>query len=252
MSARSAILFAALVILATTTFADANAWIEPLPEIRKLPIAVRVALLYVPYALLVGALWFYGHVGSRVQGHIGWFVALAVLSVAEIFTAYTTPALMLVVALVFLQLSPRPGSLYEAASFPAIRAFFGLSLLLAMSLKWGADIFGMELMQDLVPRVPLDAAGLILSAIAVGAFIVIARLRHRRTQLPGAAHWLSVGIVLCVAGAVASHLPVKFPYLFFVSAAMLVVSHLCLFVGAFLLLAHLLPRREADSVSFNP
>ena len=246
MSARGAILFAALVVLATTTFADANAWIEPLPEIRTLPIVVRVALLYVPYALLVGALWFYGRVGSRVEGHIAWFVVLAALTVAEIFTPYATPVLALVVALVLLRLAPRPGSLYEAASFPSIRAFLGFTLLLAMSLKWGADVFGMDLVLDLVPRLPLDAAGLIVSAIAVGAFIAIARLRHRRTQLPGAANWLSVGIVACIAGSVASHVPTKFAYAFFLSAALLVVAHLCLFVGAFLLMSHLLPHRAVD------
>ena len=252
MSARGAILFLALVVLATTTFADANAWIEPLPEIRKLPLAVRVALLYVPYALLVGALWLYGRVGSRVQGHIAWFVVLAALAVAEIFTAYTTPALMLVAALVLLQLTPRAGSLYEAASFPSIRAFLGLTLLLAMSVKWGADVFGMELVMDLVPNFPLDEMGLIVAAVAVGAFIAIARLRHRRVQLPGAAHWLTAGIIVCAAGAVASHLPSKHPYAFFASAALLIVAHLLLFIGAFLLLSHLLPRRAVDEVSFNP
>ncbi len=252
MNARGAILFAALVVLATTTFADANAWIEPLPEIRKLPIAVRVALLYVPYALLVGALWFYGKVGSRVQGHVAWFVVLAALAVAEIFTAYATPILTLVAALVLLKLTPRVGTIYDATSFPSIRAFLGLTVLLAMSLKWGADLFGMDLVMELMPNLPLDETGLIVSAVAAGAFIAIARLRQRRVQLPGAAHWLTAGIVTCVAGAIASHLPSKLPYAFFASAALLIVAHLFLFIGAFLLLSHLLPRRAVDEVSFNP
>ncbi|HUQ29324.1 MAG TPA: hypothetical protein VM051_12075 [Usitatibacter sp.] len=252
MNLRAAILFLALVVLATATFADANAWIEPLPEIRKLPIAVRVALLYVPYALLVGSLWLYAHVGSRVRGHIAWFVVMAVLAVAEIYTSFTTPVLMLVVALVLLQLTPRVGSVYDASSFPSIRAFLGLTLLLAISLKWGADIPGMDLVMDLLPRFPLDGLGLIVCAIAVGAFIAIAGLRHRRSQMPGAGLWLTVGIVTCIAGAVAAHLPGKFPYAFFLSAALLIVAHLCLFIGAFLLLSHLLPTRPEDQVAFNP
>ena len=246
MNARSAVLFLALVVLATATFADANAWIEPLPEIRKLPIAVRVALLYVPYAILVGALWFYGQVGPRVRGHIAWFVALGVLAVVEIYTSYATPLLILVAALVMLRLAPRGGTLYDAASFPSIRAFLGLTLLLAMSLKWGADLFGMELVMELVPALPLDEMGLAVAGVAVGALIAIARLRHRRLQLPGAAHWLTAGIVTCVAGAIASHLPSRFPYAFFVSAALLIAAHLFLFIGAFLLLAHLLPVRPVD------
>ena len=246
MSPRSAILFAALVVLATATFADANAWIEPLPEIRKLPIAVRVALLYVPYVILVGALWLYSRVGPRVQGHIAWFVVLAALGVAEIFTAYVTPVLMLVVALVLLRLTPRAGTIYEAGSFPSIRAFLGLTLLLAISLKWGGDIFGMDLAMELLPPVPLDGVGALVSAVAVGAFIAIGRLRHRRTQAPGAANWLTAGIVCCIAGAAASHLPAKFAFAFFLSAGLLIVAHLLLFVGAFLLLAHMLPSRAVD------
>jgi hypothetical protein len=159
---------------------------------------------------------------------------------------------MLVVALVMLQLVPRTGTLYEAASFPSIRAFVGLTVLLAISLRWGADIFGLELVEPFAPRLPRDALGLIAAAIATGAFIAFARLRHRRVQPCGASSWLTAGIVLCILGAVAAHLPANIPYGFFASAGLLIAGHLALFVGAFLLLSHLLPRRDADSVSFNP
>ena len=252
MSLRAAVLFLALVVMATATFADANAWIDPLPAIRQLPLAVRVAILYVPYAILVGVLWMYAHIGPRVQGHIAWFVVLAALAVAEIVTPYAAPALMLVVALVMLRLAPRTGTLYEASSFPSIRAFVGLSVLLAISLRWGADIFGLELVQPFAPRLPRDALGLIAAAIATAAFIAFTGLRHRRVQPCGAAAWLTGGIVLCVVGAVAAHLPANVPYGFFASAALLIAGHLALFVGAFLLLSHLLPARDSDSVAFNP
>jgi len=156
---RPAILFVAIVVMATATFSDANAWIEPLPAMRQLPIAARVALLYVPYAILVAILWFYARVQSRVQGNIAWFIALAIFAVGAILTPYVTPALMLALALVLLKLSPRPGILYEATSFPSIRAFLGFTLLAAMSIKWGADLFGMELLLENLPSVPLDAVG---------------------------------------------------------------------------------------------
>jgi len=243
---RQAILFLSLVIFATATFSDANAWIEPLPAIRQLPIAARIALLYVPYALLVAILWFFARLQSRVQGHIAWFVVLTVLAIAEIVTPYVTPALMLALALVLLQVTPRVGSLYEATSFPSIRAFLGLTLLGAMSVKWGADLFGIDLVAEHFQQVPLYALGLAADAIAVAILIVAARLRHRRVQPCGAAMWLTAGIVACIAAAGASHLPSNLPFGFFASAALMIAAHLMLFVGAFLLLSHLLPTREAD------
>jgi hypothetical protein len=243
---RPAILFVAIVVMATATFSDANAWIEPLPAMRQLPIAARVALLYVPYAILVAILWFYARVQSRVQGNIAWFIALAIFAVGTILTPYVTPALMLAIALVLLKLSPRLGFLYEATSFPSIRAFLGFTLLAAMSIKWGADLFGMELLLENLQSVPLDAVGAAVCAVAVGVLIAGAKLRYRRVQPCGAATWLTTGILTCAGGALAAHLPSKIPYGFYASAGLLIAAHLMLFVGSFLLLSHLLPYREAD------
>ncbi|HEX3059516.1 MAG TPA: hypothetical protein VHP62_09160 [Usitatibacter sp.] len=243
---RPAILFVAIVVMATATFSDANAWIEPLPAMRQLPIAARVALLYVPYAILVAILWFYARVQSRVQGNIAWFIALAIFAVGTILTPYVTPALMLAIALVLLKLSPRLGFLYEATSFPSIRAFLGFTLLAAMSIKWGADLFGMELLLENLQSVPLDAVGAAVCAVAAGVLIAGAKLRYRRVQPCGAATWLTAGILTCAGGALAAHLPSKIPYGFYASAGLLIAAHLMLFVGSFLLLSHLLPYREAD------
>ena len=242
---RPAILFVAIVVMATATFSDANAWIEPLPAMRQLPIAARVALLYVPYAILVAILWFYARVQSRVQGNIAWFIALAIFAVGTILTPYVTPALMLAIALVLLKLSPRTGFLYEATSFPSIRAFLGFTLLGAMSIKWGADLFGMELLLENLQSVPLDAVGAAVCAVAVGVLIAGAKLRYRRVQPCGAAIWVTAGILTCAGGALAAHLPSKIPYGFYASAGLLIAAHLMLFVGSFLLLSHLLPLREA-------
>jgi len=241
---RPAILFVAIVVMATATFSDANAWIEPLPAMRQLPIAARVALLYVPYAILVAILWFYARVQSRVQGNIAWFIALAIFAVGAILTPYVTPALMLAIALVLLKLSPRLGFLYEATSFPSIRAFLGFTLLAAMSIKWGADLFGMELLLENLQSVPLDAVGAAVCAVAVGVLIAGAKLRYRRVQPCGAATWLTAGILTCAGGALAAHLPSKIPYGFYASAGLLIAAHLMLFVGSFLLLSHLLPLRD--------
>jgi hypothetical protein len=243
---RPAILFVALVVMATATFSDVNAWIEPLPAMRQLPIAARVVLLYVPYAILVAILWFFARVQSRVQGNMAWFIALAIFAVGTILTPYVTPALMLANSLVLLKLAPRTGLLYEATSFPSIRAFLGFTLLLAMSIKWGADLFGMELLLENMPSLPLDGVGAAVCAVAVGVFIAGAKLRHRRVQPCGAAMWLTAGIVACALGAVAAHLP-NIRGGFYASAGLLVIAHVLLFVGAFLLLTHLLPRRDSDN-----
>ena len=243
---RPAILFAALVVMATGTFSDANAWIEPLPAIRKLPLAARIALMYVPWVILVGVLWLYGRVGPRVRGHIAWFIVLALLAVAQIYTAYAAPLLMLVVALVLIQCEPRPGILYDAALFPAVRAFVGLTLLASVSLGWGADIFGFDLLAEEVPAIPREGLAFAVCAVAVAAFISIARLRHRRVQPCGAAPLLTAGSLVLLAGLVASHLPSKVSFALYASSALLITGHVLLFAAAFLLLSHLLPRREAD------
>ena len=98
---RPAILFVALVVMATATFLGRQRVDRaPFPAMRQLPIAARIALLYVPYAILVAILWFYARMQSRVQGNIAWFIALAIFAVGTILTPYVTPALMLAIALV--------------------------------------------------------------------------------------------------------------------------------------------------------
>ncbi len=251
MSARAALLCVSLVILATGTFADANAWIEPLPAMRKLPFAARIAALYAPYAILIAVLWWHVKLGPRLRGNIAWYVVALALAVAEIFFSYAAPALLLVVAIVLLQTAPRVGTLYEANSFPSIRAFLGLSLLVALSLRWGADILGLDMLDEYLESlqkvdIPNQVLGLAASAIAVAIFIVAARLRHRRVQPCSAALWLTVGIVACAGGAVANLLPSNVPFGFYATAGLFLAGHVSLFIGAFLLLSHLLPTREAD------
>ena len=251
MNARALILFVALVILATGTFADINAWIEPLPAMRKLPLALRIAVLYIPYAFLIAGLWLYARLAPRLRGHIVWYLVIAALAVAEVFSPYAAPALMLAVALVSLRTAPRVGTLYEATSFPSVRAFLGLTLLGAISLRWGADIVGMDMLEEYLQdvrnlNVPRQALGLAASAVAVATFISAAGLRHRRVQPCGAALWLTLGIIVCIAGAVASQLPSNVALGFYATSGLFIAGHLALFGGAFLLLTHLLPTREAD------
>jgi hypothetical protein len=246
MIARRVILFLALVVMATATFDDANAWLEPLPAIRKLPIALRIAILYIPAAGFIAILWISARLGPRVQGHMAWFASLVLLSVATILTPYATPALMLAVALVLMRVSPRIGNLYDAVGLPSVRMFLGFTLLLAMSLKWGEEIFGMDLLMERMANLPLDALGIAICAVAVAIFIIATDVRHRRVQPCSAGFWLTLGVILGIAGVLSAHLPSNVPYGFFLSAGLGIAGHLALFVGAFLLLTHLLPVRDAD------
>lgn len=246
MTARRLILFLALVVMATATFDDANAWLEPLPAIRKLPIALRIAILYIPSAGFIAILWLSARLGPRVQGHMAWFAALVLLSIATILTPYATPALMLGLALVLMRVSPRIGTVFEADGLPSVRMFLGFTLLLAMSLKWGEEIFGMDLLMERMGNLPLDAVGIAICGVAVAIFIIATDVRHRRVQPCAAGFWLTLGVILGIAGVLAAHLPSNVPYGFFLSAGLGIAGHLALFVAAFLLLTHLLPPREAD------
>jgi hypothetical protein len=105
----------------------------------------------------------------------------------------------------------------------------------------------MELLLENLQSVPLDAVGAAVCAVAVGVLIAGAKLRFRRVQPCGAAMWLTAGILTCAGGALAAHLPSKIPYGFYASAGLLIAAHLMLFVGSFLLLSHLLPKRDADN-----
>ena len=115
-----------------------------------------------------------------------------------------------------------------------------------MSIKWGADLFGMELLLENLQSVPLDAVGAGVCAVAVGVFIASAKLALparaavRRGDLAYRGHphlrrWSTRGSPA-----------VENPYGFYASAGLLIAAHLMLFVGSFLLLSHLLPLREAD------
>ena len=83
-----------------------------------------------------------------------------------------------------------------------------------MSIKWGADLFGMELLLENLQSVPLDAVGAAVCAVAVGALIAGAKLRYRRVQPCGAAVWLAAGILTCAGGALAARPAVEGPLRF--------------------------------------
>lgn len=241
-----ALFFLSLVLAATGSFTDANGWIGQAPPIAQLLPPLRVGVLHLPYAVLVAALWFYARVGARLQGPPWAFIALFLLAMAQLWVRWVEPLVYFGVVALLLRLAPRTGTLYEATSFPSLRAFAGLALLLAMSLRWGADVFGFNYVRQLSLALPSDVAMLIVCAVVVGAFIVIGRLRHRRVQPCGAGMWLAAGLVAWIAGEALHWAPPAVASADKAALVLQIAGHVLLFAGAFLLLSHLLPRREVD------
>lgn len=243
---RQALLFLSLALVATGTFTDVNGWIGQAPQVAQLLPPLRVAALHVPYLILVAALWFYARMGPRVQGPAWAFGVLFLTAMAQIWVPLEKPVPIVILVALLIRLAPREGMLYEATSFPSIRAFLALTLLLALSLRWGGDLFGFNYARAAAPALPSDVTMLIVCAVVVAAFISIAKLRHRKVHPCGAARVLTAGLVAWLVGEAARWAPPGVPFADKAALALQIAGHLLLFIGAFLLLTHLLPRREVD------
>ena len=243
---RPALLFISLALVAAGSFSDANGWIGQVQQIAQLLPPLRVAAIHVPYFLLVAALWLYSRVGPRVTGPAWAFVVLFVAAMAQIWVPFVKPVPLVIAVTLLIRLLPREGFLYEAASFPSIRAFLSFTLLLALSLRWGGDVFGFNYVRAAAPNVPSDVTMLAICAIVVAAFISLARLRHRKVQPCGASKWLTAGLVAWLVGEGARWAPPTTGLVDKVAVVAQIAGHFALFIGAFLLLAHLLPVRDPD------
>lgn len=243
---RPALLFVSLALVAAGTFTEVNGWIGQAPQIAQLLPPLRVAALHVPYFILAAALWLYARPGPRVTGPAWAFIVMFLTAMAQIWVPFVKPVPLVFLVALLIRLLPREGFLYEAVSFPSIRAFIGFTLLLAMSLRWGGDVFGFNYARAAVPNIPSDVTMLAACAIGVAAFISIARLRHRKVQPCGAGLWLAGGIAAWLVGEAARWAPPTIGLVDKAAVVLQIAGHFALFIGAFLLLANLLPRRKDD------
>lgn len=275
---RRILFFVALTVAMKAMFdPDVNARIVAFGPIGNLPTVVREAALHVPYALLAALLLTRIEVWSRLPSAIGWYPVLLVLA-AVVFVpgavaasdprlaalAKDAAVLLLIAAIVMAltRLTPKPGFIYEGSSFPAVRAFFALTLLLALSIGFVAPFVNDARTDAMLARIPAAYANLAVAAIIVAAFIAASGIRFRSLQPNSAAGWMTWGILLWVlAQAVEPVIPLLRTYglqkerivvefindATTIKAGLEIAAHAVLFVGCFTLLSHLLPERDRIS-----
>ena len=244
MRVRAGIFFVALVVLMVATFEDAAAMVSPWIDPR---------LLYVPAALIVAGLLFHARVPPRLPENPAWYGVLGALAIAVAaapFLAFpylnlaAEPLLLIGVVLVMLRLKPRIGYLYQSGLVPGFLTFLTFSALLWQSHSIVGSLAAVGVTHPMIERLP-GLANLAAAAILVAIFITASGIRQRSLQLNPSRSWLTMGLLLFIAGAFATHFPAYAQY----GRYALIAAHVLLFVGATYLLSHLLPRRAADEMA---
>lgn len=244
MMVRAGIFFVALVVLMVATFEDAAAIVSPWIDPR---------LLYVPAALIVAGLMFHTQVSPRLPENPVWYVVLGALAIAVVAAPLVAvpyldlaaePLLLIAAVLVMLRLKPRIGYLYQSGLVPGFLTFLAFSALLSQSHSIVRDLAAVGVTHPMIERLP-GLANLAAAAIVVAIFISASGIRHRSLQLNPFQGWLTMGLLLYIAGAAATHFPAYAQY----GRYALVAAHVLLFVGAIYLLSHLLPRRAANDMA---
>ena len=242
MIARAVVFFDALVALMGATFQDVAAHLARWG---------RPELVYLPAALLAAALIAHARVPPRLPENFAWYLILALLAGASLATPWipwtyvgvaVRPLLLLVIVLVMLRLRPRIGNLYLSGLVPGFLVLIAFTALLYESIPIVTDLRNVGVTHPMVERIPLPMANVAAAGIVVAIFIVASGIRHRPMQLNPSRGWLWAGVVAWVAGAAVSHVRMYLEYAHYA----LTVAHVLLFIGAFYLLSHLLPGREAD------
>ena len=274
-AAARALFFAAVVVAMKAMFdPDVNARLVAFEPLGNLPIVVRDVALHLPYALFAALLLTRAEVWRRLPSAIGWYVVLPVLAVT-VFAPGAIAAshaalldlvahvilLLLIAAIVMLltRLTPKPGFIYEGSSFPSVKAFLALTLLLALSIGFVTPIEVGTRMGAILERIPVAYLNLVVAAIVVAAFIAASGVRFRSLQPNASSGWMTFGIVLWVlAQLLEPVIPLLRTYglareraavLFIdnataIKAGLEIAAHVALLIGCFLLLSHLLPERD--------
>ena len=268
---RQAIFFIALAVAMKAMFGDVNAWLEAWGPLANLPVVVREAVLHLPYALIAALLLTRAEVWRRLPAMFSLYPPLAIamatlLMSATMASSYPNLALLarplatllLVTTLVMVltRLVPKPGFIYEGSSFPAVKAFIALTLLIALSIDFAGAILAVT---GFTVRMPVEYANLILAAVLVAGFITASGIRFRSLQPNSASSWMVAGIAAwAIAELIQPVIPLLTTYGLHkeaavaafithaaaIRAALHIVAHALLFIGAFSLLSHLLPARE--------
>jgi hypothetical protein len=230
------------------TFHDAMALV-PMPE--------RLYIVYAPLAVLATILLIHGKVASRVPPNPVLHVIAFGLAAAHVpallmplpYEPATRVLLIAVVVLILLRLKPRIGDLYQSMPIEGFIAFLALTALLFQSIGIVQELAAVGVTHRELARIPLPMANLAAAAIVVMIFIVASGIRHRPQQLNPSKRWLYAGLAVWFAGAAATHLHgTQYAQYAQYAKYALVAGHVMLFIGAFYMLSHLLPSRDADKL----
>lgn len=231
----------AFVVMTIATFQDAMALV---------PMDQRLYLVYAPLAVLATILLVHGRVAARVPQNpvlhaIAFGLAIAHLPALLMPLPYepATRALLVVfVMLILLRLKPRIGDLYQSTPIPGFIAFLSLTALTFQSIGIVQELAAVGVTHRELTRIPLPMANLAAAAIVVMVFIAASGIRHRPQQFNPSKAWLYWGLAAWIAGAALAHVREYAQYANYA----LVAGHVMLFIGAFYMLSHLLPSRDAD------
>jgi hypothetical protein len=255
MSWRALVFFVAVMVLARSLSIDAIALVGMAPITGVRP-DVRYALTHLPFALMVAILFWHARIPARLPANAAFYGAVGILALAKIAIFYVSfPlmwavvfALLVGVVVILLRLIPRTGDRYQAETMPGVPMFLGASLLLALA--WPRDLGWMLMNAMQVPpmkQLPHLVPNLVVAAVVAGTFIVVSRIRHRAMQLNPGPKWLWAGIAIALLVEVAGYF-LRGVFKTELVLAVRAAAHLMLFIGAFYVVSHLLPRREADEL----
>jgi hypothetical protein len=272
---RRVLFFVAFTVAMKAMFGDVNALATMWEPLAAMPVRVREAVLYLPYALVAAVLLTRSEVWARLPATIALYLPLAVVvaalvaapgaaarypELAPLAIALLTLALVMNIVMILTRLTPKPGFIYEGSSFPSVQAFVALALLLGLSLPLAAPVLTAAHAGHVLESIPVGYANLIPAAIVVAAFIVASGIRFRTLQPNSAGAWMGWGIALwLLAQFVEPAAPLLQTYglhkqaaaAWFIAhagtirASLELLAHALLFAGAFSLLSHLLPARDS-------
>ena len=240
MSWRAGVFFVALTVLIGATF-DAFALLLS---------GQAVELVYLPAAIVAAILMAHARIPSRLPDNVAWYAVLLVLAVAFVVGVRTSvvvpalarPLLLAAIVMVLMRLTPHAGSVYERTSVPGVLVFFAFTALLYQSVGFVVSLRALGISHPALGRFPAPMVNVVVSAVLVAIFVVASGIRHRFLQPNPSRAWLWAGLSIWLAAAAASHVRAYFTYAFYTLA----FAQVLLFVGAFYLLANLLPRRRED------
>jgi hypothetical protein len=271
---RKAIFFAGLALAMDASFPDVRAIVDAL-RWQALPELAKGWVLFAVYAVAAAWLVTRAKVLSRLPANPVWYLLIALgaalyligknpllvlfqrafLSLPLLYLG--KPLLIAAVVVTLLRLQPTPGTRYETIPLPAVRVYLAFTLFLSLALRYAQDFAPSEIVGKVMKELPAGYGDLIVSAIVVAIFMAASGLHRRPMYRSPASSLLSAGIVLYVVGVLLTLGAIGIAsipfgrtspgtalvlYAPFAGYFSIIAAHIVLFVGAFYLFIHLLPR----------